>query len=85
LAIQRLRLAPKAAVARRVGGVDRLGDDALEAELAGVLQDEFAVAAVMAVELKAGLFATSGSSSALRSMSDKAAMSQPPRCRRSKA
>jgi hypothetical protein len=38
-----------------MGRIDRLGDNAFETELAGVLQNEFAVAYVMAVELKAGL------------------------------
>jgi hypothetical protein len=38
-----------------IGRVDRLGHHALETELAGVFQDEFTVAYVVAVELKAGL------------------------------
>jgi hypothetical protein len=38
-----------------IRGVDRLGDDALKAEFAGVPQDEFAVPCLMAVELKARL------------------------------
>jgi hypothetical protein len=41
--------------ARRIGCVDRLGDNTLVAKLAGVLEDEFAVACIMAVVLKAGL------------------------------
>ena len=60
LAVERFGFAPQAAVSRRIGRVDRLGDHALEAELAGVLQDEFAVAGVMAVELKAGLVCDQG-------------------------
>src|SRR5580692_5911667 len=55
LAVERFGLAPQAAVSPRIGSVNRLRDHALEAELAGVLQDEFAVAGVMAIELKAGL------------------------------
>jgi hypothetical protein len=66
LAVQRLGFAPQAAVSRRIGRIDRLRDDAFKTELAGVRQDEPAVACVVAVELKAGLFAISGSSSALR-------------------
>ena len=53
--IKRFGFAPKATVSRRVGRIDRLGDHAFEAELAGVLQDEFAVARLVAIELKAGL------------------------------
>jgi hypothetical protein len=85
LAVERFGLAPQAAVSPRIGSVNRLRDHALEAELAGVLQDEFAVAGVMAIELKAGLVCYQRSSSALRSISDKPEMSQPPICRRSKA
>ena len=44
LPVQRFGFAPEAAVSRRIGRVDRLGDDALEAKLAGVLQDDLAVA-----------------------------------------
>jgi hypothetical protein len=55
LAVQSFGFAPEAAVSRRIGGVDRLGDDALETELAGVLQDELAVSGIVAIELKAGL------------------------------
>jgi hypothetical protein len=49
LTIERFGFAPEAAISRRVRRINRLGDHALEAELAGVLQDELAVAAVMAV------------------------------------
>jgi hypothetical protein len=40
-------------ISRRIGRVDRLGDDAFEAELDGVLQDEFAVAGIMVGRLGA--------------------------------
>ena len=85
LAVQRFGFAPQAAVSRRIRRVDRLRDHAFKTELAGVLQDEFAVACFMAVELKAGLVCDKGSSSALRSMSGKPETSQPARCKRSKA
>jgi hypothetical protein len=55
LAVERFGFAPQAAVAGRIGRVDRFRDDPLKAELAGVLEDEFAVARVMAVVLKARL------------------------------
>jgi hypothetical protein len=55
LDVERLGFAPEAAVAGRIGRVDRFRDDPLKAELAGVLEDEFAVARVMAVVLKAML------------------------------
>jgi hypothetical protein len=51
LPVQGFGFAPQASVSRRVGRIDRLGDHALKTELAGVLQDEFAVACVVAVEL----------------------------------
>jgi hypothetical protein len=54
LAVEPFGLAPEAAISWRVGSIDRLGDQTLKAELAGVAQDEFAVAGLMAVELKAG-------------------------------
>ena len=55
LTVQRFGFAPEAAVSRGLGSVDRLGDDALETELAGVSQDKLAVAGLMPVELKARL------------------------------
>jgi hypothetical protein len=55
LAVERFGFAPEAAVPRRVMRIDRLRDHALEAELAGMFQDEFAIAGLMAVELKARL------------------------------
>jgi hypothetical protein len=48
-------LCATAAVSRRIGSVNRFGDDALKAELAGVLQNELAVADVVAIELQARL------------------------------
>ena len=53
LAVQRLGFTPEASVSRRIAGVDRLRDDAFKAEFACVLQDEFAVAGIVAVVLKA--------------------------------
>src|SRR4029077_1033664 len=55
LAAQGFGFAPQASVSRRVRRIDVLRDHALKTELAGVLQDEFAVACVVAIELKAGL------------------------------
>src|ERR1700727_3068780 len=55
LSVEPFGLAPEAAVSWRVGRVDRLGHYALKAELAGVLQDKFPVAGLVAVELKAEL------------------------------
>jgi hypothetical protein len=55
LAVQPFGFAPQAAVSRCIRRVDRLRDDALKPELAGVLQDEFAVTCLVAVELKARL------------------------------
>ena len=43
LPVQRFGFAPQAAIPWRVGRVDRFRDHALKPELAGVLQDEFAV------------------------------------------
>ena len=74
---------PEAAVSWREGASIVLDHDTFNAELAGVLQDEFAVACVVAVELKAGLVATKGSSSALRSMSGRLETSRPSRCKMS--
>jgi hypothetical protein len=54
LAIERFGPAPEATVTRRIRRVDRLGDHAFETELAGVLEDEFAIACVMTVELEPG-------------------------------
>ncbi len=54
LTIEAFGLAPEAPIARRVSAVDRLGDDALESELAGVPPDHLAVARLVIVELKAG-------------------------------
>jgi hypothetical protein len=51
LPIQGFGFAPQATVSRRVERADRLGHHPFKAELAGVLQDEFAVACVVAVEL----------------------------------
>ena len=44
LAGKRFGFPPHAAVPRRITRADRLGDHALEAELAGVLQEEFTIA-----------------------------------------
>ena len=55
LAVEPFGFAPQAAISRRIGDVNRLGNDALETELIGVSQDEFAVASLMSVELKARL------------------------------
>jgi hypothetical protein len=55
LAVQRFGFASKAAVSWSVGRVNRLGDHALKTKLAGVLQDEFAVAGIMSIELKTRL------------------------------
>src|ERR1700722_13989703 len=55
LAVERFGFTPEATVSWRIGRVDRLRDDALKAELAGVFQNELAVAGVVAIELKAGL------------------------------
>jgi hypothetical protein len=84
LAVQSFGFAPEAAVARRVRRIDRLGDHAFKTELAGVLQDEFPVAGVMAIELKAWLVCNQRSSSALRWMSGSFETSQSARCKRSK-
>jgi hypothetical protein len=55
LAVEPFGLAPQAAVSRRVRRMERLRHHALKTELARVLQDEFAVARLMAIELKAEL------------------------------
>ena len=55
LPVEPFGFAPQPAISRRVGRVDRLGHHALEAELARVLQDQFTVASLMAVELKTRL------------------------------
>jgi len=55
LPVERLRLAPEAAVTQRVGRINRFGDGAFKTELAGVLQDEFAVAGLVAIVLNARL------------------------------
>ena len=44
LAVEALRLDPKAAIARRVGSIGPLGDDAFEAELAGLFAEARATA-----------------------------------------
>ena len=54
LSVEAFGFAPEAAVARRIGRVDRLGDDALEAQFAGVLEDKLAVAGDVVIVLKAG-------------------------------
>ena len=54
LAIEPFGFAPKAPISRRIGGIDRLRNDAFESELAGVLPDKLAVTRFVAVELKAG-------------------------------
>jgi hypothetical protein len=51
LAVQPFRFAPQAPISRRVWSVDGLGDDTFKTKLAGVLQDEFAVAGRMSIEL----------------------------------
>jgi hypothetical protein len=69
LAIKPFGFAPKAAISWRVWRVGCLGGHALKTKLARVLEDELAVACVMAVELKARLFVSNGARSPLRSMS----------------
>ena len=54
LSVEAFGFAPVAAVARRIGRVARLGDDALEAHFAGMLADKLAVAGHVVVLLKAG-------------------------------
>jgi hypothetical protein len=51
LAVEPFGFAPESTISWSVGRVDRLGYDTFKTELAGVLQDEFAVAGFMAVEL----------------------------------
>jgi hypothetical protein len=60
LAVQGFGFAPQASVSRRIGRVDRLRDHALKAELAGMRQDELAIAGLMAIELEAGLVCHQG-------------------------
>jgi hypothetical protein len=60
LSIKRFGFAPQAVVSWRVRRIDGLGDHTLETELASVLQDEFAVACMVAIELKAGLVGDQG-------------------------
>jgi hypothetical protein len=55
LTVEPFGFAPQASVSRGVGRVDRFGDDALKTELASVLEDEFAVACVVTIKLKAEL------------------------------
>ena len=55
LAVEPFGLALQAAVSRRVRRMERLRHHALKTELARVLQDAFAVARLMAIELKAEL------------------------------
>ena len=54
LAIKAFGLAPETPVARRIGCIDRLGDDAFEPEFASMFADQLAVAHLVIVELKAG-------------------------------
>ena len=69
LAVEAFGLAPQPPVTRRIGRIDCLGYDAFEAKLAGMPSDEFSVACLVVVELEPGISATSGCSSAFRSMS----------------
>lgn len=55
LAVQPFGFAPEATVSRRIRGLDRLRDNALKTEIPSVLQNEFPVARLMTVELKARL------------------------------
>src|ERR1700722_37708 len=55
LPVQPFGLAPQAAVSRYITRLDRLRDNALKTEFPGVLEDELAVASLMAVELNARL------------------------------
>ena len=54
-AVQPFGVAPEAAVSWSIACVDRLGDHPFKTKLDGAPQDEFAVAGLMAVELKARL------------------------------
>src|ERR1700722_364923 len=60
LPVQPFGLAPQAAVSRYITRLDRLRDNALKTEFPGVLEDELAVASLMAVELNARLACDQG-------------------------
>jgi hypothetical protein len=55
LPIERFDFPPQAMVPRRVRSVNRLGNDAFEAELARVPQNKFVVARHVTIELKVSL------------------------------
>jgi hypothetical protein len=54
LAIEPFGFTLEAPVSRRIGRIDRVGNDAFESKLTGVLPDKLAIACLVAVELKAG-------------------------------
>ena len=85
LAVKPFGFSPKAAVSWRIGRVDRLRNNTLKTELAGVLQDQFAIACLISVELNAGLVEEQWLQKHLALDKLKAETSQPSRCKRSKA
>jgi hypothetical protein len=64
--------------------IDRFGDF-VKTKLAGVLEDKFAVARFMTIELDTERALDQGLKKGLRSMSERLKTAHPSRCRRSKA
>jgi hypothetical protein len=70
LAVQRFGFAPQPAVSRRVGRIDRLGDQASKPSLPACSRMSSPSPVSWPLYRRPGLFATSGSSSPLRSRAE---------------